>query len=935
MTLSLFALVCLAWQSPAQEPVTWEKHIRPMLAESCLLCHGPDPSTREADLRLDNPAGYLADLGGYSAVAPGDLDESELIYRLTTDDERERMPPVDSGEALSAEQIELFKRWIEQGAEWQEHWAYAPARDVEMPQLAATGSHPIDAFIQAKLAELGMSASPPAKPAIRLRRVYLDLIGLPPSPQQLAEFSADPSDAHYEQIVDELLASEQFAVRWARPWLDAARYADSHGFTIDGGRTAWPWRDWVVDAIHSDMPFDQFTIEQLAGDLLPEATRAQRLATGFHRNTQINQEGGAKDEENRVNAVLDRVNTTGAVWLGSTFGCAQCHTHKYDPITHTDYFSLFAFFNQTRDSGVSSDPALLVARNAEEERSAAAWEATAAQRAHAVRVAHARATPAWTTWQPRAWGSNGPELRPEEDGSYFVVGQNPVYSTYFLEGKHSGALAALRLEALADSRLPKGGPGRAGNGNFVLQELRVFARPSSDDTQEDWRAVALKSARADFEQDTSADGGAHYSIQSVLQGGPGWAVKPEFGLSHVAQFELEDALPAGDWEVRVELQQELGGRHTLGAFRVALASDAAAAGQTPLIDSAWRAAQSEARAHARMRPALPRSLVMEEREVPRVTRLFNRGSFLDPRQVVQPAFPVAMNHFAADARPENRLDLARWLVDPRNALVHRVTVNRWWQQLFGLGLVETENDFGLRGAAPTHPDLLEWLAQDYVASGFSRKHVVRSIVTSATYQQSAVVTEQAYSTDPRNRWLARQSRQRLEGEVIRDAALQVSGLLVPKLGGPPVQPPQPSGVFSFTQSRKNWKASEGEDRYRRSLYTRLWRSSPFPFFTVFDQASASATCTRRLPSNTPLQALTLANDPMMLEYAAAFGAELALADNPWSEGYLRCLSRLPNEEELHVMQAFHARVAEQSGDQAAWTALARVLLNLDEFVNRP
>lgn len=949
MLLSLGTAAAGAWgvavaapQSTAEpeRTVSWNEDVRPILAEHCLQCHGPDPATREADLRLDTPEGLRADLGGYAAVVPGEPEESELLYRVTTDDARELMPPADHAEPLTADEVNVLRRWIEEGAEWQAHAAYAPFREVAIPQTSFAVANPIDAFVRARLEAAGRKPAPPATPGEQLRRVHLDLTGLPPSPEQLAAFAADSSDEAYAAVVDSLLASPQFAVRWARQWLDLARYADSHGFTIDGGRSIWPWRDWVVDAIHSDLPFDQFTIDQLAGDLLPDATRAQRIATGFHRNTQINQEGGAKDEENRVNAVLDRVNTTGAVWLGATMACAQCHTHKYDPITQDEYFQLYAFFNQTRDSGVSSAPSVLVARNDKEEAAALAWERELERRRQAVVESHRAATAAWDTWQPRAWGSNGPELRPEEDGSYRVVGQNPVYTTYFLQGEVEQALSAVRLEALPAAGLSGGGPGRANNGNFVLQQVRLFVRPAGEASQE-WMPLQLTAPRADLEQDTTAEGGRHYAIADTIDSErAGWAIKPGFGQPHVAAWSLAEPLPPGAWELRFELQQEHGDRHALGAFRVMLtaepAESEAAAGVDPeLVDPAWAQALAELRHHESRPPSMPRSLVMEAREVPRQTRLFGRGSFLDLRHEVEPGFPEAFNHFAPDAPARDRLDLARWLVDPRNALVHRVTVNRWWQQLFGTGLVQTENDFGLRGARPSHPDLLEWLAQDFVAAGMSRKHVIRQIVLSHTYRQSSRVDAAAWERDPLNRELARQRRLRLEGEVVRDAALAVSGLLDETLGGSPVQPPQPDGVFAFTQSRKNWQASEGSARFRRSLYTRIWRSSPFPFYAVFDAPAASAACTRRTRSNTALQALTLANDPMMLEIAAGLGERLAAVDQPFAAAFRIVLGREASAAERERLAAHWQQVAETADADAAWTAVARVLLNLDEFVNRP
>jgi hypothetical protein len=505
--LGLLVLSC------AQSPPTWREDVRPLLAERCLECHGPDEATRAGGLRLDLAEGLAA------AVVPRSPEESELYYRVTTDADFDRMPPPDHGAALSVEESSLLRSWIEAGAVWEPHWAYAPFAPSEPPALSAEpvvageawAHNPIDRFVAARLAREGLAPSPEADPRALIRRVHLDLTGLPPTEDELAAFLADEGSDAYERRVDELLASVHFAERFARHWLDVARYADSNGYTIDGARSIWPWRDWVVRSIHRDQPFDEFTIEQLAGDLLPGATREQRLATGFHRNTQINEEGGADDEENRVNAVLDRVHTTGAVWLGATFSCAQCHTHKFDPITLHDFYALYAFFDQTRDSGVSLEPTMLVAHTPEEEQVAQGHEAEAARLATAHTAAHTESVAGWTTWQPpRAWASNGTKLRPEEDGSWSAVGQNAVYSTYVLEGPLPAGLDALgsvRLEALPRSSLPGDGPGRASNGNFVLQAVRVFTRAAEGS---EWQPLALRAARADFEQDMTEEGGEAY-----------------------------------------------------------------------------------------------------------------------------------------------------------------------------------------------------------------------------------------------------------------------------------------------------------------------------------------------------------------------------------------------------------------------------------------
>ena len=938
--------------SAAQSPPTWSEHVRPLLAERCLECHGPDEATRAGGLRLDVPEGLAA------AVVPRAPDESELYYRVVTDAEFDRMPPPEHGAALSVEELSLLRRWIEAGAVWEPHWAYAPFAATEPPgppvepdpAAEAWARNPIDHFVAARLAQEGLVPSPEAAPRALLRRVHLDLTGLPPTEEELAAFLADDTSDAYERRVDELLASVHFAERFARHWLDVARYADSNGYTIDGARSIWPWRDWVVRSIHRDQPFDEFTIEQLAGDLLPDATREQRLATGFHRNTQTNEEGGADDEENRVNAVLDRVHTTGAVWLGATLSCAQCHTHKFDPITLHDFYALYAFFDQTRDGGVSLHPTMLVAHTPEEEQIAQDHEAEAERLTDVHTTAHSDSVAGWTTWQPpRAWASNGTKLRPEEDGSWSAVGQNAVYSTYVLEGPLPdglGAFASLRLEALPRSSLPGGGPGRASNGNFVLQAVRVFTRLTESDT---WQPIELRAARADFEQDTSEDGGKSYAANGLLDAtaGPGWAIKPAFGAPHALELELVTTPDPANLprELRIELVQEHGARHTLGAFRLMLCG-APTPSDRALVAEEWRTAWLALRTHQAARPKLPTSLVLEERAVPRVTRVFHRGSFLDLREIVTPAFPAALDHFGGNAstgdegRPRTRLDLARWLVDPRNALVHRVEVNRTWQHLFGRGLVATENDFGLRGARPTHPELLEWLAQDFVAHGQSRKHLVRTIVTSATYRQAAGDDPELLAHDPENELLARQRRLRLEGEVLRDSMLVAGGVLERTVGGPPVQPPQPEGVYAFTQSAKQWTPSEGAARFRRSLYTRSWRSAPFPFYTTFDAPLASATCTRRDRSTSPLQALALANDPLTIELAAALGERIkelwSLDDREKVErAFEWCLGRPPRDEEADVLLEYFESIAEVHGGTAGWTATARVLFNLQEFRYRP
>jgi hypothetical protein len=923
------------------DEIDFTQDVRPILAENCFACHGPDEGAREARLRLDTKEGLEERLGSYHLLLAGNPEESELYLRLTEQDVDYRMPPRESGKELDETQIDVLRRWIEEGAEWEPHWAYTSFREVIPPGDAASKENLIDGFVERRLKREGFSIAAPADRRTLLRRVSIDLVGMTPSVLELERFLADDQPGAYERAVDLLLESTAYAEHQARRWLDLARYADSHGFTIDGRRSMWPYRDWVVTAIAEDLPFDEFTRQQLAGDLNDSPTRDQLIATGFHRNTQINAEGGAKDEENRVNAVIDRVDTTGSVWLGSSITCARCHTHKYDPVSQTEYFQMFAFFNQTEDGGVSSEPSLMVPT---EDRVAELEAYEEADLALGTALREAGQAAGWTAWIPsKATGSNGPELRIEQDSSIRSIGQNPVTSVYVLEGRPPLVGArVLRLEALPHLDLPGHGPGRSGSGNFVLSRLRLFLRRAGEAEYEERQFTASSSS---YSQGLGPEGGSHYPVAGALSDelGSGWAVSPRFGRPHVAHFELAEALPEGDWEMRLELHQDHGGHHVLGCFRVAFKEEAEAA----LVPGAWEEAWNAWVSHKQSAPRLPSTLILRERGVKRPNRVFERGDFLQPRESVEPGVPLAMQSFEIDHPLKTRLDLANWLVDPRNALVHRVTVNREWQHFFGLGLVETEADFGVRGAQPSHPELLEWLAQSFVQSGFSRKSLHRSIVTSATYRQSSDRRPDLDELDPRGRWLGRQQRLRVDAEVIRDSALRASGQLSSKVGGPPVQPPQPEGVFDFTQSRKSWKASEGEDRFRRTMYTRLWRSSTYPFLTTFDAPVASSTCTRRGRSNTALQALTLANDPMMIEIARALGERLRTSPGDDEQrlelAFELCLARESAPRELEVLVAHLEDLRrihreqdpeDQLREKRVWAAIARVLINLDEFVTR-
>jgi hypothetical protein len=711
------------------------------------------------------------------------------------------------------------------------HWAFRAPIRATPPAVkdAAWVRNPIDRFILARLEQEGIASSPEADRVTLLRRVSLDLVGLPPSPREVDDFLADSRPDAYERVVDRLLASPHYGERWGRHWLDLARYADSNGFNIDAPRSIWKYRDWVIDALNRDMPFDQFATEQLAGDLLPDATLEQRIATGFHRNTLINQEGGIDEEQFRVESVVDRVNTTSAVFLGLTIGCAQCHDHKFDPISQREYYQLFAFFN-------SADEPTLELPTPEQKR----------QR---------------------------DEVRARIDELEKRLGQIDS-ATPERVAKWEGGLTTE-----AKAALPRN-----------IQDILALAPNSRDAAQE--QAVIAAFRKVDQAAQVAAMIG-----------------DPRGALPHLATLTTRQSL---DKQIAQERKRI---------------------------------------------PAITTTLVIQERKTPRTTNIHRGGDFLRKGDAVSPAAPSVL-HALPEIKEPNRLDLAKWLFDPKNPLTARVTVNRIWQHYFGLGLVETENDFGTQGTRPTHPELLDWLATEFQDRGWDMKAMHRLIVTSATYRQSSKARPDQATGDPRNRLLARQNRLRLEAEIVRDAALTSSGLLTRTIGGPSVFPPQPAGVYSFTQIPRDWKPSIGPDRYRRGLYTHFWRSAPHPALTVFDAPESTTACTRRNRSNTPLQALTLLNDQAYVEFARALAArtlrECDGADQERLEYAFRlCLARKPTERERQTLtrllgqqlasfrenpeEAKQIAPSASKGEVAqvaAWTTVARVLLNLDEFITR-
>jgi mono/diheme cytochrome c family protein len=841
--LTFYTVALLPGFVVAAAPVDYSRDIQPILTQHCTSCHGA--KKKRSNLRLDSVS--AARLGGDSgpALVPGKSGDSRLFQAVTGADDVAAMPP--KGPRLSAREIALFRAWIDSGAPIpasetaaqaargpSKHWAFQPLKRPAEPAVRNPSwcRNPIDRFILARLDKEGVAPSPEADRATLLRRVSLDLTGLPPSPKEIDDFLNDKKPDAYERAVDRLLASPHYGERWGRHWLDLARYADSNGYSIDAPRSIWKYRDWVLDALNKDMPFDQFVIEQLAGDLLPNATIEQRIATGFHRNTQINEEGGIDLEQFRVESIVDRTNTTGTVFLGLTVGCCQCHDHKFDPLKQREYYQLYAFFNSCDEPKME----LPTPDQLRKRREVVARLAALEKRLKTLDTATPERVAAWE-------GSLTPESR---------------------------MMLPAKLQAILDIAV---------NGRSFRQQQAVIA--------------AYRNAE---------------KVRHVV-GGLG---QP---LNYLAAAHVQAMTARGTLEKQIaQLHKE--------------------------------------------KPIIPTTLVLSERKTPRVTHIQIAGDFLRKGAVVSPDVPRVLPPLVKKDRP-TRLDFARWLVDGKNPLTARVTMNRFWQQYFGSGIVETENDFGTQGTPPSHPELLAWLATEFMApfsrdaprgagrgprrgagekKRWSMKHMHRLIVTSATYRQSSRHRPELATLDARNRLLARQNRLRLDAEVVRDVALASSGLLTRTVGGPSVFPPQPKGVYAFTQVPRNWEASTGPDRYRRGLYTYFWRSAPHPDLTVFDAPEALSSCTRRNRSNTPLQALTLLNDQGFFEFARAL-AERIVHDSKARDGeriayaFRLCLGREPSSRECRTLERLlHQQREANSLD--AWTSVARVLLNLDEFITR-
>lgn len=1023
---------------PVSRKVDFEKDVQPILSARCYSCHGPDK--QKADLRWDVKEKAFKTGEHGPIIVPGKSAASRVIKLVSSNDPDSVMPP--RGDRLTVEQIGLLRGWIDQGAIWpataavarkasdkRNHWAFRPPVRPALPPVDKQkwARNPIDDFVRARLEKEKLPPSPEADRVTLIRRVTLDLTGLPPTPQEIDNFLADRAPGAYERLVERVLDSPHYGELWGRHWLDVARYADTNGYEKDRARSIWPYRDWVIRALNHDMPFDDFTIEQLAGDLLPNPTTDQRVATGFLRNAMLNQEGGIEPEQFRVEALIDRVDAIGKAFLGLTVNCCQCHDHKFDPFTQKDYYRFYAFLNNddeafmevpTREEAKQreeilkniralEDKALVETTNLIERMDA--WEKTLA--APAVH---------WTVLDPTVWEGFATKFEKQEDLS--LLGGGDINAGGVLRvwiDTDLTNVTGFRLEALTNANLMYGGPGELGKGSFMVKEFtaETFALENPTVTNK----VKFRRAVADEE----APG---FSVTNAIDGNTekgGWTPTrtPEHrNENHFAVFECDQPLNlARGTRLLITLHQSFEGDdknhgldveskldcHLLGSFRLSATTDPGPLTADPLspeerrllkTPSAQRNHEEQRRLFSVFRrsdsacaqlnkeidklwekwPYPATTMVLQQRARPRVTHVFKRGDRLRPTEEVQADVPQFLNPFPAHA-PRNRLGLAKWIVDPLSPTTARVIVNRIWQAYFGQGLVTTPEDFGTRVEPPSHPQLLDWLACEFMNpvtpdSGtsfgggarprpWSMKHIQRLIVNSATYRQSSHVSAQIYAKDQFDRWLERAPRVRVDGEVVQDIALSVSGLLNPKIGGPSVYPPIPASVGDTVYGGFTWPESKGDDRFRRGLYTFWKRSLPFPTLIAFDAPTGETSCPRRVRSNTPLQALTTLNEKTFMEAAQAMALRIIKESGPDNRTRVRyafrlCTGRQPDRDETEKLLKFwqeqYAHFENDTADAvkvssmdltnmppeinlhkvAAWAMVSRTILNLDETITR-
>ena len=1049
LSVTLLALIAAGTASAAPKAETsatveFNRDIRPILSDKCYACHGPDKAKRLSNLRLDNEEGAKADLGGRFAIVPGDSNGSHLIKRITADNEVIRMPPVHSGKKLSDEEIGLFKQWVSEGAEWQKHWSFISPKRPARPEVSDPNwpLNPIDSFVLARLDRAGVSASKEASRETLIRRVTLDLTGLPPTPAEVDEFLADTSPDAYEKLVDRLLKSPRYGERIAVRWLDAARYADTNGYQTDAERYMWRWRDWVIEAFNDNMPFDQFTVEQIAGDMLPNATLEQKIASAFNRNHRGNGEGGIIAAEYAVEYVVDRVETTSTVWLGLTMGCTRCHDHKYDPITQKEFYKLFAYFNNVPENGKAfkygNSPPFIGAPTREQQQQLVKLDKKLARADEAFKALQADLDSAQKDWEkalsestqvdwllhdgliahypldgnlsgttPGASRDVRPKLRdglPDFskgqlgqaagfDGKRFIEAgdiadfrfyENYTLSAWIYPASPNGTIISRSKAAPTEVKgwglfLRDGKPQL----NMVTRWLDDASRVETAEPIElnQWHHVL-----ASYDGTRLAEGSriyvdgkpvkrtfivdelnAPFGVKAPLRIGAGDGDQPLFeGLIDDVRIYDRALRPA---EVSVVAAAE-----SLSEIAKIPADDRTQAQSDKLrlafldqyspvkIQEAWQKLVGLRKDRAQLVESFPTVMVMQERENRRDTHLLLRGAYDAPGERVTPGIPAALPPIPEGA-PNDRLGFARWLVDSSNPLTARVTVNRFWQTLFGVGLVKTVEDFGSQGEWPVHMDLLDWLAVEFVDSGWDVKGIMKTIVTSATYRQSSKADAGLYDKDPENRLLARGPRYRLSAEVLRDQALSISGLLVEQLGGPSVKPYQPTGLWTELAGGKEYPQDHGDKLYRRGLYTFWKRAVPPPAMLNFDSAGREACTVRETRTNTPLQALNLMNDVTFVE-SSRMMAERMIAEGGTTPaervayGFRLATARQPGERRTAILvDSFHHHLDNYETDRkaalalvtqgehprseeldiaelASYTTVASLILNLDETITK-
>jgi len=991
-------LLSLTGEIQAEKPLSFNRDIRPILSEHCYACHGPDAETRYGELRLDDREDAVRDRDGYHVIDAGNADDSELIARVSSDDPDIVMPPADHAEPLSAEQIATLKRWINEGASYEVHWSFAPLQAVSPPDVEGV-ENPIDAFVAARLRDEGYEFSPEADPRVLVRRLSFDLTGLPPSLEDVQTFTNNPTEEAYAALVQKYLNSRHYGERMAIYWLDLVRYADTLGFHGDQERSVSPYRDYVIRAFNENKPFDEFTIEQLAGDLLAEPTLESRVASTYNRLNRASGEGGVQPKEYLAKYAADRVRTLGTVWLGTTVGCAECHDHKFDPYTIKDFYSFAAFFADIKEQGIVSGARYieqlpvptpeqdrkkqdLTTRIAAAEKNYQAVSPELQASFDEWRGQTKDAQPQWTPLVPeQATSVGGATLTIGNEGEVLASGKSPDKDTYRvvlpLDQSSAQPVRAIQIEVLPDPSLPNNGPGRAGNGNLVLQTVKasVAGKPVT------WTKATATHAQDGFPAD------------NLLKGNRGWALLPETGKRQALTLIPQQPIDPQSDELLLELVQNHGSSHCLGKFRVLATTDDLTDGlafpeasvvellanqseeksaqlleyyrkHTPLLAKERNELAQLKRELEALEKSILTTLAVTATE-PREMRVLPRGNWMDDSgEVVTPSVPEFLPAIESRGDRADRLDLARWLVAAENPLVARTFMNRVWMLFFGQGLSRSVDDLGAQGEMPSHPELLDWLSVEFVRGGWDVKQLVEMIVSSQTYRQSSAVSPELRQKDPYNRLYARQSRWRLDAEMIRDNALSVSDLLVDTVAGPSVKPYQPAGYWAqLNFPKREYQHSTGPNQYRRGLYTHWQRTFLHPSLLAFDAPPREECTARRERSNTPLQALVLLNDPTYVEVARALSENILKQGGDTFESRLdwaweRVLARKPTELETSTLQTQlekTQRYYEQHPEEAAqvvkvglspvskelpatevasWMVVTRTLLNLHETISR-